>query len=64
MGTGRFSWKYRTAFQEGNLGVFEFYRMLFGLCNIHATFSTFHGEMHECNDCLIYLEDIIIFVGL
>ena len=56
--------KNRTAFQVGNLGFFEFNRMPFGLCNAPATFQRLMercmGEMN-LRDCLIYLDDIIIF---
>ena len=56
--------KCRTAFQVGNLGFIEFNRMPFGLCNAPATFQRLMercmGEMN-LRDCLIYLDDIIIF---
>ena len=56
--------KCRTAFQVGNLGLFKFNRMPFGLCNAPATFQRLMercmGEMN-LRDCLIYLDDIIIF---
>ena len=56
--------KHKTAFQVGTLGFFEFHRMPFGLCNAPATFQRLMercmGEMN-LRDCLIYLDDIIIF---
>ena len=53
-----------TAFMVGNLGFYEFTRMLFGLCNALATFqhlmqNTF-GELNLMY-CVIYLEDVIVF---
>ena len=56
--------KPKTAFQVGTLGFFEFNRMPFGLCNAPATFQR---PMERCmrslnlRDCLIYLDDVIIF---
>ena len=56
--------KHKTAFQVGTLGFFEFNRMPFGLCNAPATFQRL---MERCmgslnlRDCLIYLDDVIIF---
>ena len=56
--------KPKTAFQVGSLGFFEANRMPFGLCNAPATFQRL---MERCvgdlnlRDCLIYLDDIIIF---
>ena len=56
--------KHKTAFQVGNLGFYECNSMPFGLCNAPATFQRL---MEHCmgtfnlNDCLIYLDDIIIF---
>jgi hypothetical protein len=56
--------KQKTAFQAGNLGFYEFNRMPFGLCNAPATFQR---VMERCmgdlnlRDCLIYLDDVIIF---
>ena len=56
--------KCKTAFQVGNLGFYEFNRMPFGLCNSPATFQRLMercmGDMN-LRDCLIYLDDIIIF---
>ncbi|MCG8034498.1 MAG: DDE-type integrase/transposase/recombinase, partial [Candidatus Thiodiazotropha taylori] len=54
----------KTAFQVGNLGFFECNRMPFGLCNAPATFQRLmERAMGDLNlrDCLIYLDDIIIF---
>ena len=56
--------KPKTAFQVGPLGFYECNRMPFGLCNASATFQRLMerciGEMN-LRDCLIYLDDIIIF---
>ena len=56
--------KEKTAFQVGGLGFFQCNRMPFGLCNAPATFQRrmerCMGEMN-LRDCLIYLDDIIIF---
>ena len=56
--------KQKTAFQVGTMGFYEFNRMPFGLCNAPATFQRLMERcMGELNlkDCLIYLDDIIIF---
>ena len=56
--------KSKTAFQVGPLGFYECNRMPFGLCNAPATFQRLMERcMGELNlrDCLIYLDDIIIF---
>ena len=56
--------KPKTAFQVGNLGFYEFYRMPFGLCNAPATFQRLMEHcMGELNldQCLIYLDDVIIY---
>ena len=56
--------KPKTAFQVGTLGFFEANRMPFGLCNAPATFQRLMERcMGDLNlrDCLIYLNDIIIF---
>ena len=56
--------KAKTAFQVGSLGFYECYRMPFGLCNAPATFQRLmERAMGDINfrDCLIYLDDIIIF---
>ena len=56
--------KRKTAFQVGNLGFYECNRMPFGLCNAPATFQRLMeralGDLN-LRDCLIYLDDIIIF---
>ena len=56
--------KVKTAFQVGPLGFYECNRMPFGLCNAPATFQRLMercmGDMN-LRDCLIYLDDIIIF---
>ena len=53
-----------TAFTVGSLGVYEFLRMLFGLCNAPVTFQHLMqnclGELN-LTYALIYLDDIIIF---
>ena len=56
--------KEKTAFQVAGLGHYECNRMPFGLCNAPATFQRLMERcMGEINlrDCLIYLDDIIIF---
>ena len=56
--------KEKTAFQVGTMGVYEVNRMPFGLCNAPATFQKLMEHcMGELNlrDCLIYLDDFIIF---
>ena len=56
--------KMKTAFSVGPLGFFECNRMAFGLCNAQASFQRLMercmGELH-LRECLIYLDDIIIF---
>ena len=53
-----------TAFTVGSMGVYEFLRMPFGLCNVPATFQRL---MQECLEelnltyALIYLDDVIVF---
>ena len=52
------------AFKMGGLILYEFNRMSFGLCNAPAMF---HRLMEEriwdlnSGDCMIYLDDIVIF---
>lgn len=56
--------KAKTAFSVGGLGFYECNRMPFGLSNAPATFQRLMERcMGELNlrDCLIYLDDIIIF---
>ena len=56
--------KAKTAFQVGSLGFYECNRMPFGLCNAPATFQRLMERcMGDLNlrDCLIYLDDIIVF---
>ena len=56
--------KQYTAFTVGNLGLFDFNRMPFGLCNAPATFQwLMQNCMGELNlvYCLIYLDDLIVF---
>lgn len=56
--------KEKTAFQVWGIGFFECNRMPFGLCNAPATFQRLMERcMGDLNlkDCLIYLDDIIIF---
>lgn len=56
--------KEKTAFQAAGLGFYECNRMPFGLCNAPATFQRLMERcMGDLNlrDCLIYLDDIIIF---
>ena len=53
-----------TTFTVGSIGVFEFLRMLYGLCN---TLVTFQRLMQNClgklnlTYALIYLDDVIVF---
>ena len=53
-----------TAFTVGSLGVYEFLRMPFGLCNAPATFQRLMqnclGELN-LTYALIYLDDIVVF---
>ena len=56
--------KQYTAFTVDNLGFFECECMLFGLCNVPATFQRLMQNcLWELNltYCLIYLDDIIVF---
>jgi len=56
--------KEKTAFQVAGLGFYECNRMPFGLCNAPATFQRLMERcMGDLNlrDCLIYLDDIIIY---
>ena len=56
--------KQYTAFTVGSMGVYEFLRMLYGLCNAPATFQRL---MQNCLGglylmyALIYLDDVIVF---
>ena len=53
-----------TAFTVGNLGFYEFTRMLFGLCNAPVTFQhLMQNTLGELNlaYCVIYLDDVIVF---
>ena len=56
--------KHKTAFSSGPLGFFECNRMSFGFTNAPATFQKlmerYMGELHF-KECLIHLDDIIIF---
>ena len=53
-----------TAFTVGSLGVYEFLRMPFGLCNVPATFQRLMqnclGELN-LTYALIYLDDVVVF---
>ena len=53
-----------TAFTVGSMGIFEFLRMLYGLCNTPATFQWLMqnclGELN-LTYALIYLDDVIVF---
>ena len=57
--------KQYTAFTVGNLGFFKCDHRPFGLCNVVATFQRLMqnclGELNLIY-CLIYLEDIIVFL--
>ena len=53
-----------TAFTIGSMGIFEFLRMPYGLCNAPATFQRLMqnclGELN-LTYALIYLDDVIVF---
>ena len=52
------------AFTLGNLGFYEFTQMLFGLCNMPATFQRLmQNTLGKLNltYCIIYLDDVIVF---
>ena len=53
-----------TAFMVGSMGVYEFLRMRYGLCNAPATFQRLMqnclGELN-LTYALIYLDDVIVF---
>ena len=53
-----------TAFKVGSMGVYEFLRMLYGLCNIPVTFQRLmqncRGELN-LTYAIIYLDDVIVF---
>ena len=53
-----------TAFTVGSMGVYEFLRMLYGLCNALVTFQRLMqnclGELN-LTYALIYLDDVIVF---
>ena len=57
------SWQY-TAFTIGSMGIFEFLRMPYSLCNAPATFQWLMqnclGELN-LRYALIYLDDVIVF---
>ena len=57
------SWQY-TAFTVGSMGIFQFLRMPYGLCNAPATFQRLMqnclGELN-LTYTLIYLDDVIVF---
>ena len=56
--------KHKTAFQVGTFGFYEFHRMPFRVCHASATFQRLMERcMGELNldQCLIYLDDVIIF---
>ena len=51
-------------FTMGNLGFYEFTRMLFGLCNTPTTFQhLMQNTLWELNlmYCIIYIDDVIVF---
>ena len=56
--------KEKTAFSVGSLGFFECNRMAFDLTNAPATFQRLMercmGELNQ-KECLIFLDDILIF---
>ena len=53
-----------TAFTVGSMGVYEFLRMLYSLCNVPATFQRLMqnclGELN-LSYALIYLDDVIVY---
>ena len=53
-----------TAFTVGSMGVYEFLRMPYGLCNAPATFQRLMqnclGELN-LTYALIYLDDVIVY---
>ena len=53
-----------TAFTVGSLGMYEFLRMLYGLCNAPATFQRLMqnclGELN-LTYTLVYLDDVIVY---
>ena len=53
-----------TAFTVGSMGVYEFLRMLYGLCNMPATFQRLMqnclGELN-LTYALIYLDNVIVY---
>ena len=55
-----------TAFTVGSMGVYEFLRMPYGLCNAPATFQRLMknclGELN-LTYALIYLDDVIVFLS-
>ena len=57
------SWQY-TAFTVGSLGVYEFLRIPYGLCNAPATFQRLMqnclGELN-LTYALVYLDDVIVY---
>ena len=56
--------KQYTAFTFGSMGLFEYDRMPFGLCNTPATFQRLMQNcLSELNltYCLIYLDDVIVY---
>ena len=53
-----------TAFRARPIGLYEWNRLPFGLCNSGATFQrmiekALHGTIHL--DCLAYIDDIVVF---
>ena len=60
------SWQY-TAFTVGSLGVYEFFRMPYGLCNAPATFQRLMqnclGELN-LTYALVYLDDMIVYLKM
>ena len=66
--SGRLRWRRSprqyTAFTVGSMGVYEFLRMPYGLCNAPATFQHLMqnclGELN-LSYALIYLDDVIVY---
>ena len=58
--------KQYTAFTVRTLGFFQCEHMLFGLCNVPATFQQLMtnclGELNY-STCLVYLDDVVIYLS-
>ena len=60
--------KQYTVFTVSNLGFFESDCMLFGLCNVPATFQQLMqnclGQLNLIHYCLTYLDDIVVYLEM